>query len=56
MTIATDFKDYIEGILEANNIGRGIHEYQRAKDVLRNDLSHDEYWKAIKVVAAWCGV
>lgn len=56
MSIATDFQAYIIEILEDNKIGRGVHEYQRAKEILPNDLSHDEYWKAVKIVADYTGV
>ena len=65
MTIATDFKCYIEGILAERGIHKAtpetsdlrcIVEYERAKCVLPNDLSTDEYQRAVKLAAAWCGV
>lgn len=56
MTIQTDFASYIEGILTDNAIRKGLAEYERAKCVLPNDLSADEYEMALKVIAKWTGV
>ena len=65
MTIATDFKGYLEGILTDNGIVkaepqtnelRRIREYEHAKCVLPANLSTDEYQRAVKLAAAWCGV
>ena len=56
MTILTDFASYISEILSVNHIGKGLAEYERAKCVLPADLSADEYEKAVKLAAQWCGV
>ena len=56
MTIQTDFACYINEILSVNRIGKRLAEYERAKIVLPADLSADEYEKAVKLAAAWCGV
>lgn len=56
MSIATDFKSYIIEILIDNDIGKGMAEYQRAKDILPYDLSTDEYERAIKIVAEYCRI
>ena len=56
MTIKFDFKDYIIELLWGEKIGKGLAEYERAKGVLPADLSTDEYQRAVKLAAAWCGV
>ena len=65
MTILTDFASYIEGILAERGIHKAtpetsdlrcIVEYERAKCVLPNDLSTDEYEMALNVIVKWTGV
>ena len=54
MTIQTDFACYINEIMSVNRIRKGMAEYERAKCVLPNDLSIDEYQRAVKLAAKWC--
>ena len=56
MEVVLQFESYIIDILKHNKIGKGIQEYERAKKLLPNDLSADEYEEAIRIVADYIGI
>jgi len=55
MEVVMQFESYIIDILKGYRIGKGIGEYQKAKELLPNDLSADEYEYAIKILADYTG-